>query len=66
LLYGGRTVCRTRVGVLLAYKESRDFPVLLYVPTFYLQTEVFRGGRCWDRTSDLCRVKAALLLFCQS
>jgi hypothetical protein len=25
----------------------------------FLHLQVFRGGRCWVRTSDLCRVKAA-------
>ena len=27
---------------------------------FYLQNSIFLGERCWDQTSDLCRVKAAL------
>ena len=29
-------------------------------PTFFLENSAFFSGRCWFRTSDLCRVKAAL------
>ena len=59
MLYGGRTVCRTRVGVLLAYRESRDFPVLLYVPhVLPAKIREMRVGDAGARTSVLCRVKA--------
>jgi hypothetical protein len=34
--------------------------VLALAQRFTCKTPLFMSGRCWDRTSDLCRVKAAL------
>jgi hypothetical protein len=34
--------------------------VLADVSHFSCKTQHFLSGRCWVRTSDLCRVKAAL------
>src|SRR5215207_9534971 len=39
-------------------KKGRVASGLSILLTFYLQNEVFESGRCWDRTSVLCRVKA--------
>jgi hypothetical protein len=39
-------------------EEEYVFAVSL-LPPLYLKMEDFQSGRCWVRTSDLCRVKAA-------
>jgi hypothetical protein len=48
LLHG----CCTRV--------QREFSVPMYIRHITCKEALFLSGRCWVRTSDLCRVKAAL------
>jgi hypothetical protein len=37
------------------------YVVLAFAQRFTCKTALFESGRCWDRTSDLCRVKAVRL-----
>ncbi len=43
-----------------ADKKAEHSPSLITFLSseFYLQNTRFESGRCWDRTSDLCRVKS--------
>ena len=61
----GENIVRARLQEVSGekfYNLSRlDFEKLLDDPNQIAQNlNVFIGGRCWFRTSDLCRVKAAL------
>ena len=48
------------VAARLLHKGSAIIQGAYLCFAFYLQNSTFQSGRCWVRTSDLCRVKAAL------
>src|SRR5918998_5481071 len=52
-----RSLVRASARAALLHKVSRSVRLLQGCLTFYLQITEFLSGRCWDRTSDLCRVK---------
>ena len=54
-----RNFVRAPARAALLHKVSRNVRLLQVSPTFYLQISDFLSGRCWVRTSDLCRVKAS-------
>ena len=49
-------VCRSLAALL--HKSLANVRRLHRSLTLYLQNTAFLSGRCWDRTSDLCRVNA--------
>jgi hypothetical protein len=57
----GDIFIQSGIGTLLFQEGPGVSSDLLLALAFYLQNHTFPSGRCWDRTSDLCRVKAATL-----
>ena len=53
--------CRGRISALRCCRRGRRLVEnLADVSGFACKTALYRNGRCWIRTSDLCRVKAGL------
>jgi hypothetical protein len=45
-------------GLRCCTKSQVEFGFCSFLSRFSCKYRRNRGGRCWDRTSDLCRVKA--------
>ena len=49
-----------RCCTVAAQRARRVTRAFAFASRFTCKTQLFQSGRCWVRTSDLCRVKAAL------